>query len=375
MLTALRFCLKDMAHDLSRTLLSITGLAVVIASYFILSALAGVFTDLLKTTTVSRNMIIIQDDMIDPSDAVVEPQVFQAAQELIPETISRISPVIFRHIRVDEHVVQLRAADVQDWEPVHHLTLVRGTWPKDGKEIVVGEGIALANSWEIGTPVEIFGSSFKIAGIIRAPGTAFASVWMPTQTFWAVFDTEHSYQVLFVQAAEGVNAETVRLSLQKDARLANQYAVYFEDNYTQRNIQAHIDLSSMMTIVSRIALLGIALGIFNSITLSTVERARELGILLGVGFSHHTVRRFIIFRSMLQGGLAYGIGLAAAFLYLSLQQSSAPIFILGVPFNMKITPGIAAAGLLWVGSLAFLGAWLSTMNLFKLKIVELVRAT
>ena len=375
MLTALRFCLKDMAHDLSRTLLCITGLAVVIASYFILSALAGVFTNLLQSNTVSRNLIIIQDDMIDPSDAVVGSPVFQAVQELIPETVSRISPIIFRHIRVDEHVIQLRAADVQDWEPVHHLTLVRGSWPKDEKEVVAGEGIALANSWEIGTLVEIFGSPFRIAGIFRAPGTAFASLWMPTQTFWTLFDTEHTYQALFVQAAEGVDAEAVRLSLQNDARLANQYAVYFEDNYTQRNIQAHIDLSSMMTVVSRIALLGIAFGIFNSTTLSTDERARELGILLGVGFSHGTVRRFILLRSILQGGLAYGIGLTAALLYLSVQQSTAPIFILGVPFNMKITPGIAASGLLWVGSLAFLGAWLSTKNLFDRQVVDLVRAT
>jgi ABC-type antimicrobial peptide transport system permease subunit len=374
MLTALRFCLKDMVHDLSRTLLSITGLAVVIASYFVLSALAEVFTNLLKTTTVSRNLIVIQGDMIDPSDAVVEPQVIEAARELIPETISRISPIIFRHIRVDEHVVQLRAADMQDWEPVYHLALVQGTWPAGEGEIVVGEGIAQANSWEVGTPVEIFGSPFRIAGIFRAPGTAFASVWMPTQTFWAVFDTQHTYQAMFVQAAEGVDAETVRLKLQNDARLANHYAVYFEDNYTQRNIQSHIDLSSMMTVVSRIALLGIAFGIFNSTTLSTVERARELGILLGVGFSHRSVRNFILLRAMLLGGLAYGIGLAAAFLYISFQQAAAPIFILGVPFSLAITPGIAASGLLWVVGLAFLGAWLSVRNLFALQVVELVRA-
>jgi ABC-type lipoprotein release transport system permease subunit len=374
MQTALRFCLKDMVHDLSRTLLSIGGLAVVISSYFILSALAGVFTNLLKTTLVSRNLIVIQDDMIDPSDAVVEPQVLEAAQELLPETISRISPVVFRHIRVDGHVVQLRAADMADWEPVYHLALIQGSWPKGEREIVAGEGIAQANAWEVGTPVEIFGSLFKISGIFRAPGTAFASVWMPPQTFWGVFDTARTYQALFVQAAEGVDAETVRLSLQNDARLANHYAVYYEDHYTQRNIQSHIDLSSMMTVVSRIALLGVAFGIFNSTTLSTVERSRELGILLGVGFSHRTVRGFILLRALLLGGAAYGFGLAIAFLYIFFQQATEPIFILGAPFNLAITPAMAASGLLWVVGLAWLGAWLSTRNLLAARVLELVRA-
>jgi ABC-type antimicrobial peptide transport system permease subunit len=363
-----------MAHDLSRTLLSITGLAMVVASYFILSALAGVFTDLLNTTVVSRNLIIIQDDMIDPSDAVVESQVFNAARELMPEAISRVSPIVFRHIRVEDHVVQLRAAEPQDWEAVYHLALVEGTWPKGEREVVVGEGIAQVNAWEVGTPVEIFGSPFKVAGIFRAPGTAFASVWMPIHTFWAVFDTEHTYQALFVQAAEGVDAETVRLSLQNDTRLANHYAVYYEDHYTRRNIQSHIDLSSMMMVVSRIALLGIAFGIFNSTTLSIVERSRELGILLGVGFSHHKVRGFILLRAILLGGLAYGIGLALAFLYTTFQRAAEPIFIIGVPFDLVITPEMAASGLLWVAGLAVMGAWLSTRNLFANKVVELVRA-
>jgi ABC-type antimicrobial peptide transport system permease subunit len=371
--TALRFALKDMLHELSRTILCITGLAVVIASYFILSSLAEVFNSLLNTTTVNRNLIITQNDMIDPSDATIEPQVMQAAQELVPGSISRISPLVFRHIRVGGHVVQLRAAEVEDWESIYHLRLLKGTWPRNDQEVVVGEGIALANNWEEGTEVEIFGSSFRISGIFRAQGTAFASVWMPSQTFWGLFDTQRGYQFLVIQAAKDEDPEAVRLKLQNDARLKDQYAVYFEDNYTRQNIQSHIDLRSMMTVVSWITLLGVIFGIFNATTLNSVERARELGILLGIGFSHRSVRNFLLIRSTLLGGMAYLTGLAVAILYVEIQHSFAPIYILGLPIDMKITPGMAAAGLAWVAGLAYIGAWISTHNLFKLRVIELVR--
>jgi len=372
MLQVLRFSLADMLHDRSRTLLSITGLAVVVASYFILFASGRAFSSYLNVTTVSRNLIVIQNDMIDPSVAFLEPQVIQAAQDLIPATIRRVSPIVFRHTRVGEHLVQLSATAVQDWEPVYHLVLLKGAWSGKGREIVVSEGIALANAWQVGSTVQIFGSSFSISGIFRSPGTAFASVWMPIETFRALFDTQRGYQALFVQPAVGVDPDTVRLRLQNDPRLADGYAVYFEDNYTRRKFQTLKDLSSMMTVMSGVALLGIVFGIFNAATLSTVERGRELGILLEIGFSHRTVRRLMLVRSILQGLLAYGVGLAAADLFFTSQQAFAPLVILGLPFSLKITPDMAASGLAWVIALALLGAWLSTRTLFKLRVVALL---
>ena len=167
MLLALRLSAEDLLRDRSRTLLSIIGLSVVIAGYFILSALSGALSSYLSNTTISRNLIVIQKDLLDASDAKIEPQVIEAARDLIPRSVSRISPNNFRHTRLDGHVVQLRASDPQDWEPVYHLVLVKGTWPGDDRQIAAGEGIALTNNWQVGSEVEIFGTQFKISGIFK----------------------------------------------------------------------------------------------------------------------------------------------------------------------------------------------------------------
>jgi len=372
MLQVLRLALVDILHDRSRTLLSVTGLAVVIASYFILFALSQAFSSYLNITLVGRNLIVLQAGIFDPSDATLAPEVIQAAQELIPDTISRISPTIFRYARVGEHVVPLSAAAVQDWEPVYHLRLIKGAWPASDMEIMVTEGIAQASSWEVGSTVEIFGSSFTISGIFRVPGSSFSSVWMPIQAFWSIFDTRRGYQGMFVQAAAGVDPETVRTRLQNEPRLVNDYSVYFEDNYAQSKPQSIQDLSGLMVIVSGVALLGIVFGIFNAATLSTLERGRELGILLGIGFSHRTVRRLMLVRSALLGLLAYAVGLAAAWLYTTGQQAIAPLFIFGFSFNLRITPGMAASALAWVLGMILLGAWLSTRRMLKLRVVDLL---
>jgi ABC-type antimicrobial peptide transport system permease subunit len=119
-------------------------------------------------------------------------------------------------------------------------------------------------------------------------------------------------------------------------------------------------------------LLGIVFGMFNAAALSTVERGRELGILLGIGFSHRTVRRWMLARSALLGLMAYAVGLAAAYLFITSQNAFGLSFILGFPIHLLITPGMAVSAFAWVMGLTILGAWLSTNSLFGLQVVTLL---
>ena len=154
MLTALRFSFQDLLHDRSRTLLSSTGLAVIIASYFIMYALSQAFASYLDFTLIGRNLLVLQKGMYNPSDARLGPEVIQAAQELMPRMVNRISPTVFRYTRVGDHVVPLSAAELQHWQPVFQLELVKGEWPTGGKEIIVSEGLAYVSGWEVGSALD-----------------------------------------------------------------------------------------------------------------------------------------------------------------------------------------------------------------------------
>lgn len=373
MLLALRLAAEDLLRDRSRTLLSLIGLSVVIVGYFTLSALAAALADHLSNTTISRNLIVIQKDVLVASEAFIEPQVIEAARDLVPRAASRISPSNFHHTQMGGHIVQVRASDPQDWEPVYHLVLIKGTWPSEDQEIAAGEGIALTNNWRVGSEVQIFGTPFKISGIFRAPGSAFAAVWMPSKTFMNLFDIQRGYQSLLVQVAVGADPEMVRAQLENDPRLGGGYAVYFEDVYTRRSLQFLKDLNSLITISSWVALLGITFGIFNAVNLSLAEHGYEIGVLLGIGFSQRSVGGFLLVRFTLLGLLAYTAGLAIAVLYTTSQQIFAPLFVLGFPLVLKITPQMALSGFCLVLTLTLLSAWFSMRRLFDLRVVDLLR--
>ncbi len=356
MATLITFIVKDMRHDLGRTLLTVMGLAVVVFIYLLISALVVSLVDL--SSSMNRNLIVLESGMIDPADATLDPQALQAAGELVPTLASRVSPGIFRHLRVDGRVVLVRAAPLADWEAVYQLSLMAGHWPQGMDEVAVGEGLAQASGWQVGSQLEIYGSLFHVTGISRSAGIALATVWVPLEAAQELFAPRRDYQMLIVQVAPGVDAEEARQHLQD--RLGERYTVFFEDSYTRRNNQALHDLNGLGKAASTIALLAITLGTFTATQLSLAERTREMGILRAIGFSRWTVGRLLLVRALLQGLLAFAAGLAAACAYTLYRQSTAPIFILGYPLIMAVTLRQTLIGLAWTGALAWLGAWLST---------------
>lgn len=375
MLMALRFSLIDLIHDRSRSLLSLLGLAGVVFSFMILAALAAAFSNYLNNTTLSRNLIVVRANSFDPAEDTLDPQVIEAARSLGEAEVSRVVPVVFRHTRLNGRVVQLRSANLEDWQPVFHLQLAQGEWPVAPDEIMLGEGLAQANHLSVASKVEIFGREFTISGIFRAPGSVFASVWMPLETAWDLFGTQRGYQALFLQVTAGADPARVKDRLQNDPRLAGEYAVYLEDNYTRQNLDRARGLSDMMKITSLLSLLGIVFGVSNIVTLGIIERGHDLGILLAMGFSTRTLIRFIWARFLILSLVAYALGAALAGLYTISQQAFAPFYILEFPLVLQITPGILLAGLFWVLTLSLAGTWLSTWGFARQRIVELIRTT
>jgi ABC-type antimicrobial peptide transport system permease subunit len=367
----LAFVVKDMRHDLGRTLLTVTGLAVIVFCYFLLTALADSVFEV--SSGVSSNLILVEAGMIDPSDSNVDFQAVQAIQEAAPSLINRISPALFRHMRVGGRVVVLRAAPVTDWESIYHLSLLEGNWPLGAGEVAVEEGLARAGGWRPRSMLEIYGSPFYITGIFRSSGMVLASVWIPLEAAQDLFAPRREYQSVTVQVAPGADVEAVRSRLQNDPRLGDRYTVFLEDSYTRRNNQVYRDLNALGLVLGTIALLAVILGSYTVTQLSLAERSREIGILRALGFSRRAVSGILVVRALLQGLLAFAAGLAAAWAYTVYRQRVDPVIVLGYSLTMTITLRHVLAGLAWTSAWACLGAWLSTRGMAMVSAGDLLR--
>jgi putative ABC transport system permease protein len=369
------FLRQDLLHHRREAFLSSVGMAVVMFSFLILNALAQTLQDASNLSTPSRNLIVLPNNVFDYSVANVSAEAFEAVQALLPQPVQRVSPSIVRFTRISGKLAYLRAAPLEDWESIHHLSLLAGRWPRISGEAAVGEGAARAHGWQIGDALRIFGQEFRVSAIFRSPGGVYASVWLPLEAAQELFAPRRAAQMLVVQPAEGADPQALQEQLAALPQLAAGYEVFFEESYNRQHLVMGKDLASLLRVVSAIALFSILFGVYNSVHLSVAERWREIVILRAVGFRSDAIRALLACRALLLGGLALCAGTAAAWAFTAYLAAARPLFILGWSLEFALDWRSAAAALSWTVLLAPLGAWLATQGLFRQAAAAALRET
>ncbi len=151
MLALFYFTYKDLLHDRWRSLLTITSLSVVVVGYLLLASLSQALVILSASAKVTNNLLIVASDVIDPQDSSLDVGVLQTALEIAPHQIQRAFPIIFRHLSIDGHILQVRAVPPEELSTSLALVLVKGIWPDSVDQVVVSEGAAQLAGWQVGS--------------------------------------------------------------------------------------------------------------------------------------------------------------------------------------------------------------------------------
>jgi len=354
---ALTFFLKDMVRDGWRTIITVINLTVFLCCYFCLAAVAKAAAAFGTQEEDRSSLMVIQNNVFDPGDSILTEEQITPIRELMPGMINAVSPMVFRLLKIDSHLIQVRAVPLADLEPVYHLELTSGNWPTAPNEAVIGGGTAAMTGWEIGRTIRIFGRDFVISGMISTPGTKSSAVWIDLVAAENLFGTSGVYQFAWANVSPGIDAEEVQSRLQNDPRLADRYQVYFVDHLYEQYTRALNDVAGISSVLVLLALIMVMFGTYGSIYLTLSERARELTILRAIGFSSGSIRWILSARTLIQVITAFiGSWIISIFVLMFL-SSEYPIVVHAILLEVKITPGIFFLGILlalvfgWVGVL------------------------
>jgi len=185
-------------------------------------------------------------------------------------------------------------------------------------------GLSVGDPFSVEYPSGMVGE-YTVAAIYSADlfggGAASGDLIISMETFEANYDIELD-QMVIIKLADGVDAEAVRPTLETVVDAFPNAELNNAEEYIDK-VGAQIDL--ILNIIT--GLLGMAifialLGITNTLTLSIMERKREIGLLRAVGMSRRQVRRMVRWESILIAvfgatlgltvGLALGVAVATA---------------------------------------------------------------
>jgi ABC-type antimicrobial peptide transport system permease subunit len=357
------FLARDLLHDYARSLWTVLSLVAVVVGFLLLACLAGVFQTFGRQSRLTDNLVILSADALDPMESSLSPELLQTARQIAPGQVQRAFPMLFRHLTIQGRILQVSAVPLEEMSKAAGLTLLSGAWPVDPGQVVMSTGVARATAWQVGSIVNIYGSDFRVTGLVQSAGDDYGAIWMTYSEGQRLFGMARGFQIAVLPLDPAADPESVRRKLQADPRLPARYAVYLENALSDRYSQVNHNLLTLSNLLALVSLSAITFGIYNATSLTLAERGHEIGLLRVIGFSQARLRGFLFARTLALTLAAYGLGWAAALILIRYLAARLPIDLLVAPLNLSLSPSTAILGMVFASLFAFLGTWLTTRRL------------
>ncbi len=215
-------------------------------------------------------------------------------------------------------------ADSDMYQPL----IVAGRWlqPGDGRVVVMGRETAQDNNIKLGDTItldlaELGDDDWQVVGlyqVIFGGGFSSDTIYAPQA---AVFEAVKKYQEggqLFVRTRHHDPDVTEAVSTQlKDLYTQRNMDIFFSQTSHEFKQQAlsqfAITINMLMFLAVVVAVVG-GIGLMGSLSISVVERTREIGVMRAIGAGSATIMGMFMMEGVLQGLISWAISFPISFL-------------------------------------------------------------
>jgi putative ABC transport system permease protein len=205
--------------------------------------------------------------------------------------------------------------------------LTDGHFPRSGKELTLdggsakSAGLRLGDRVTVGTPEGP--KKLKLVGLLRIPGGSFGGLafgMVPLPFAQKAFDKQNQISGIAVEAAEGVAVTDLQERLNR--KLGEGLQAERSETRTQQVTGQLQGFKIAMLFFAGTSLFVGAFLVFNALSMTILERTRELGMLRALGSTRTMIARSVIVEAMLLGslgsllGVLFGYGMAKGLVYL-----------------------------------------------------------
>jgi putative ABC transport system permease protein len=368
------------------TLATILGIALVVAVYVLVQALAVGLQKSASNTGDPRNVMIVRKGSTAESSSQVSlaqlqtvrywPQIAhdeQGVPILSADVITLISQP-----RIDgrgEANVSVRGLTPAGRQLRPQVKLISGRWFMPGqREVTVSGKMARRFAgFQVGDTFRTAGNTLTVVGEFDGGNSAFDSeVWMDADEARSLFDREN-YSSLLVRVTGPAAAQAITARIENDKRLplrAEAEVKYYSDQ-TATALPIRILGNFLATAMS----VGAVFAAMNTMYASVGARTREIGTLRVLGFR----RRSVLAGFILEGALLAAIGGAlGCLLALPLDGYSTGTMSFNsfseTVFEFRITPWLATKGMIFSIIVGVIGSLLPALRASRLPVIAALKS-
>ncbi len=378
--------LRSLRQRPASTLTTALGMALVVAVFVAMNALANGFMAALVSTGSADNVIVLRkgatqemnSGIARPSASIITGLPFVASGT---DNLPMVSPETFVVVPLERANnagmanVVVRGVSPRAFEVRRGIRITGGRAFRSGaREVVVGAAFAsrFPNSG-VGETLKFAEEEWTVVGHFSADGSSFESeIWGENEQLMPVFRGEIFQSVTFRMKDPG-SFDGVKKTLEGDSRL--QVDAFREHQfYADQSTMLATILKFIAIFIASIMAVGAVFGAVNTMYAAVATRAPEIGVLLTLGFRPRSVMGSFLLEAVLIATLGGALGCLIALPINGLVTSTTNWASFSeVAFAFRVTPALLLNGMIFAITMGFIGGLLPARAAAKQHVVDALR--
>ncbi len=382
----LKYNVRNLLVRRTSTLMTLLGIAAVVAVFIGLNALSRGLTEAFVSSGEAENLIVLREgSQVETNSAVTRQGLhiiryldgIALAERGEPLASPEVVVLVNLRRRTDHEPanVLVRGVSPAGYALRPGLRLVAGRAPQPGRrELIVSRPMAERfQNLGLGEQVRLAKSAWTVVGLFDAGRTAFASeIWGNALEIAEEFDRRDFSSVLLRTAGPAAQAAVIR-RIREDRRL--HLKVLPEPAYYDEQTRSAAPIQVLGSFIATLMAIGACFAVMNTMYAAVAWRGREIATLQVLGFSRRSILASFLVESLLLSAAGGAIGCLLALPIHGISTGTANWRTFSeVVFAFRITPELLLRGFLFALVMGVLGGILPARLAARQVIVRTLRA-
>lgn len=367
------------------TLLAVIGIALVVAVFIILAAMAAGFQFALRTTGRVDNAIVVQKGATgeivsalsrDHANLIaVDGRIARDAQGrplASPEVV--LVANLPRVTDGNNMNVTLRGTSMRAFDVRGGIKIIEGRAFTPGLyELIVGTHVRDRYDLGVGKTLTLQRQAWKIVGVFESAGSGFENeIWGDVEAIAPAFNRAGGYSVLVVRLKDPATMEAFASSVATNPsmQLEAKQEMAFYSEQAGPTVGA---ITGLTIFVSVIMAVGAVVGAMNTMYAIVSARTREIGTLRALGFTRFSILISFVLESLVLALVAGLVGVLLALPANGLTAAGGSTTFADFAFAFRITPTAIMFGLAFALLMGFVGGLLPAFRAARMPITNALR--
>ncbi len=353
-MTRNRMYLKMITSSLirRRSRMLVALLAIAIGST-VLSGLLTIYYDIPRQMgTVFRsygaNVIFLPTE----SEAkIVQEQIGAIKQVIDPEKLVGFAPYIYQSAKVNEQPYMIAATDLENAKSNSPYWLIRGDWPHNKKEVLIGHEISrnielsVGDTFIVNTPKangDVTVNECTVSGIVTTGGVEEEFIFMSLEDIKGIIGYDDQFDV--IECSIDGNQEYLKSIADTVSKQVSGITPRLVKRVTESQDVVLNKLQALVWIVTIIVLFLTMICVTTTMMAVVAERRKEIGLKKALGASNSSVVKDFMGEAVMLGLIGGILGVVLGYVFAD--NVSISVFAREVSFPVQLAPFTVIASII-----------------------------